>query len=65
MSSVQGSFTPADEDLTDESPDYIDDDRMEIKKRLKLSAPSLNDQTIDGKLCLIALGLRVCIITIT
>lgn len=48
MNTVQGSFTPADEDLTDDSPDYGDDDIMEIKKRLSSCSELLTDNVLDG-----------------
>lgn len=52
MNTVQGSFTPADEDLTDDSPDYGDDDIMEIRKRLSSCSELLTEDVLDGE-CLI------------
>lgn len=48
MNTVQGSFTPADEDLTDDSPDYGDDDIAEIRKRLSSCSDLLTDDILDG-----------------
>ena len=49
MSLVQGSFVPADEDLADDSPDYGDDDLLEIRKRLISCCPTLTDESLESK----------------
>lgn len=51
MNTVQGSFTsgPVDEDLTEDSPDYVaDDDVTEIRKRLSACSPLITDDVLDG-----------------
>jgi len=45
MSNVE--LARADEDLTDDSPDY-NDDLVEIRKRLLACSPSLSDAAVDG-----------------
>lgn len=50
MSMVQGTFIPADEDLADDSPDYGDDDLLEIRRRLISCCPTLTDQSLDSML---------------
>ncbi|XP_067939464.1 serine/threonine-protein kinase SMG1-like [Watersipora subatra] len=47
MSMVQGVFTSPDEELTEDSPDYSDDDIQEIRRRLVTSCPSLSDGVVD------------------
>lgn len=49
MVMVQGTFTPPDDDLADEAPDYGDDDLQEIRRRLIASCGSLNDDTIESE----------------
>lgn len=53
MSMVQGTFIPADEDLADDSPDYGDDDLLEIRRRLISCCPTLTDQSLDSMLYII------------
>lgn len=49
MAMVQGTFTSPDEELADDSPDYVDDDIQEIRRRLLSCCPQLTDSALASK----------------